>query len=150
MYDQNNKRHNTAVRVTSAGWIILAAAVILSNTLNAQSGPRPGAANPLAGPGKLRLFPDEELFSFSPDGNGKGDIVTRLYRTDNSSNLSLADAASLNVYQNHNSVARRPAGSWTRHTPRKYRSNACQEPRSSKCEFTIVARLSILLSSATI
>ncbi len=105
MHNLNEKRKNTATRASSFGLILLAGGLLLSSKLNAQSGPRPGATNPIGSTDKMTLFPDDEVFSFSPDGNGKGDIVTRFYRTNKSSDLSLADASSLKVYGNHNSIA---------------------------------------------
>ncbi len=103
----NTPTKREPIRVSAFGLIFLAGGFLFTTTLSAQSGPRPGANNPAGSPNKLTLFPDESVFSFSPDGNGAAkDIVTRFYRTGNSgAQLSLEDVSSLNVSNNRTAIA---------------------------------------------
>lgn len=89
-------RSHTTTRVLL--WILVTLVYCgLTNThLRAQqpSGPQPGATDPMGKPSRLHLFPDDEVFTFSPELPG-GQINTRLFRTNTSSNLSLDNAASV-------------------------------------------------------
>ena len=71
-------------------------AALLAGMLAAQSGPQPGSTDPIGSTGHLTLFPDDELFSFSPDGGN----TTRLYRTDGDTKLSLLNATYLQTLSN--------------------------------------------------
>ncbi len=64
----------------------LACCNIMAGSLAAQT-TQPGQTSPIS-PERLTLFPDDELFSFSPDGPN-GAINTRLFQTDYDANLSL-------------------------------------------------------------
>lgn len=83
--------------------LLLCGAALAGGLAAQATGPQPGANDPMSSPKKLTLFPDQEIFSFSPDP-ANGNVDMNLYRTDGDTSLSLNGRDSVGNRSNPNPI----------------------------------------------